>query len=515
MLAPAQSLVIAERYALVRELARGGMGSVWLAQDQKLRRQVAIKLMMPLWAESGDARSRFEREAMAVAQLKSPHIVQVFDYGIQDGCPYIVMELLEGEDLRSRLQRDKRLEMEAAGVILVQTAKALGVAHAVGIVHRDLKPGNVFIARSRDDEIVKVIDFGVVKADPNSDMVREATRTGSVLGTPQFMSPEQARALPDIDHRSDLWSLGIILYRSLTGELPYNGKSATDVIVKICTESFVPASKLVPELPEELDRFFDKALAREPADRFSSAREMAVAFMQLSSATLPGPMSMPGAMPGARTSYPSLPAFTPSGLFAAAAPPDAAALAGPAPSGEENPTTLRSGKIAPVRISHSQATLATASVSTTTPAVDERPRGRRSLWLGLGGAALVAAGVAVAIVAGGGRTPAPTAGVATGVEQAAAVAANPRGDTVQEPGAAAQGTSMPAPVATGATASSEAPPATASAEAAASAKRTAAPVQPGVTAVRPPTTGKATAAATTATAPATTKTNGDPFNERL
>ncbi|MBI4957129.1 MAG: serine/threonine protein kinase [Myxococcales bacterium] len=514
MLAPAQSLVIAERYALVRELARGGMGSVWLAQDQKLRRQVAIKLMMPLWAESGDARSRFEREAMAVAQLKSPHIVQVFDYGIQDGCPYIVMELLEGEDLRSRLQRDKRLEMEAAGVILVQTAKALGVAHAAGIVHRDLKPGNVFIARSRDDEIVKVIDFGVVKADPNSDMVREATRTGSVLGTPQFMSPEQARALPDIDHRSDLWSLGIILYRSLTGELPYNGKSATDVIVKICTESFVPASRLVPELPEELDRFFDKALAREPGDRFASAREMAVAFMQLSSATLPGPMSMPGAMPGARTSYPSLPAFTPSGLFAAAAPPDAAALAGPPPSGEENPTTLRSGKIAPVRISHSQATLATASVSTTTPAV-ERPRGRRSLWIGLGGAALVAAGVAVAVVAGGGRAPAPTAGVATGVEHAAAAGANPGAAKVQEPGGAAQDTITPAPAASGAAASAEEPPTTASAEATPSAKRTAVPVQPGVTAVRPPTPGKATAAATTATAPATTKTNGDPFNERL
>src|SRR5688572_16720476 len=115
MLTPAAGLLIGERYELVRELARGGMGSVWLCQDKKLRRNVAIKLMVPLWAASSDARSRFEREAMAVAQLKSSHVVQVFDYGVQEDCPYIVMELLEGEDLRTRLQREHRLGMEAAG----------------------------------------------------------------------------------------------------------------------------------------------------------------------------------------------------------------------------------------------------------------------------------------------------------------------------------------------------------------------------------------------------------------
>ena len=509
MLDPKPEVVVGERFELVRELARGGMGSVWLGRDRKLRRQVAIKLMVPLWAESSDARSRFEREAMAVAQLKSPHVVQVFDYGVQDNCPYIVMELLEGEDLRERLQREKRLTMEAAGIILLQTAKALTIAHHANIVHRDLKPGNIFMARGRDEEIVKVLDFGVAKADPASDIAQEATRAGSVLGTPQFMSPEQARALPEIDHRSDLWSLGVIMYRLLTGQLPFNGKSAGDVIVKICTETIVPASQLAPDLPQDIDRFFERALAREPDDRFSSAREMAHAFYEVLHVAPPGPISLVGSGPEGRVSYPSLPAFTPSGLVAAAQPP--ALLPVPPgdapPDGEDNPTTMRSGKIAPVRISNSQATLSSALVSSSRP---ERSRGRRPLWIALGVTVAVAGVTVVAVMASMGTGPSPASAAMPAITGAPATAS-----IATAPASAATNISLSGNASGSAAMASTDPSAsTAAAPTASTAPRTVAP--PISTApIATHTATKTTAATTATTPPPPPPTGGDPFSERL
>jgi serine/threonine-protein kinase len=204
------------------------------------------------------------------------------------------MELLQGEDLGARLRRTPRLGLAETVTIFVQAAKALRLAHEAGIIHRDLKPGNIFLARSDDEEVVKLLDFGVAKAVTN--LLEETTRTGELLGSPGYMSPEQARGYKQIDARSDLWSMGVILFRMLTGVKPFTGQSLGDVIVKICVEPIPTPRQYAPDLPPAIDRFFVKALARDPARRFQSAREMAA---ELSVAA--------GVMPDVPSSLPSLP----------------------------------------------------------------------------------------------------------------------------------------------------------------------------------------------------------------
>ncbi len=255
------------------------MGAVWAAFDASLRRRVALKLMSPDHLASQSARSRFEREAMAIAQLQSPHVVQIYDYGIDGDAPYIVMELLEGEDLQSRLTRLGRLPPPTIAALLTQAAKALSAAHASGIVHRDIKPANIFLARHDSEELVKVLDFGVaalVSGLMGADM--HVTRAGGVVGTPHYMSPEQVRGSRGVDFRSDLWSLAVVAYRALTGRLPFDAEAFGELLIQICTDAIPPPSRVVPELGPDFDVFFERALARDPARRYPSAREMASAF---------------------------------------------------------------------------------------------------------------------------------------------------------------------------------------------------------------------------------------------
>ena len=278
-LIPSRGRRIGKRYLLERQLARGGMGAIWRATDLELDRSVAIKFMAHELAASASARRRFDVEARAAAQLRSPHVVQIHDHGLDRGVPFIVMEFLDGEDLGTRLNREGRLSVVDTATILVQLARGLRHAHEAGIVHRDLKPSNVFLAQCDDEEIVKIVDFGIAKKI-GVGLATDVTRTGVLVGSPHYMSPEQARSGKTIDHRSDLWSVAVIVFRSLTGSVPFPGDDVGDLIIRMWTEQPLTASQLNPQLSPAIDEFFERALARDREARFSSVDELAAHFLR-------------------------------------------------------------------------------------------------------------------------------------------------------------------------------------------------------------------------------------------
>jgi serine/threonine-protein kinase len=256
------------------------MGSLWVARHVELDVQVAVKFNAMEREDAHDL--RFRREARATARLKSPHIVHVFDYGIERGEPYIAMELLEGESLRELLQREGRLPLARVAALVADVGKGLEVAHRAGIVHRDLKPSNLFLARAGSEEVVKILDFGIAKANAEtavearagaSNAGDEATRVGTIVGSPAYMSPEQARG-EAVDERSDLWSLAVVTFRVLTGVEPFSGADTNETLEAICNASLPRVREITPDLPAELDRFFERALARPRERRFQSALEL-------------------------------------------------------------------------------------------------------------------------------------------------------------------------------------------------------------------------------------------------
>jgi serine/threonine protein kinase len=267
--------MVSGRFRIEKLIAKGGMGTVWVGSDLELDRLVAVKFMDPTFAENKDLRGRFTREAKAAARLRTKHVVEIHEYGVDGATPFIVMELLEGEDLHVHLKRTKRVSLETAASIVVQCCRALKMSGEANIVHRDLKPGNVFLSRDLDEIVVKVLDFGVAKL---IDSETEVTRAGTMLGSPQYMSPEQAVGEP-VDHRSDLWSLAAIIFRMLTGHIAFSGKSAGDIIIKLCTAALPVPSQVSPDLPKSIDTFFEKAFERDPDERFQTATELSAAFV--------------------------------------------------------------------------------------------------------------------------------------------------------------------------------------------------------------------------------------------
>ena len=263
------------------------MGVVWAARHLALETDVAVKLIRPerVAADPGLV-ARFEREARATARIAHPHVVQVMDYGVADGAvPYLVMELLRGFSLAELIERGGRLSLVTDRSLVEQVGSALESAHDRGVVHRDVKPHNVFITEgSRGYPLfVKVLDFGVAKmlgdAQVSGDRA-SLTEDGAVIGSPPYMSPEQLEGSKDVDLRSDLWSLAVIAYETLTGALPFQGASFVSVGAAVLKGRYRPASELAPNLPASIDDWFAKALSVDRASRFQSAREMVEAFLE-------------------------------------------------------------------------------------------------------------------------------------------------------------------------------------------------------------------------------------------
>jgi serine/threonine protein kinase len=272
---PAPGSIVANRFKLIRELGRGSMGAVWLADHLSLDVQCAVKLMAGAALRDPSSRARFALEAKAIAQLQSPHIVRVVDCDVHDDTPFIAMELLQGEDLSDRLRRMGRLDANATYRIVAQIAHGLAKAHAAGIIHRDLKPENIFLAQTDDGEIAKLLDFGIAKT--SFSHADTGTLDGTVLGTPDYMSPEQVRGKGQIDHRSDLWSLAVVAYECLLGQLPFEGPGLCDVFAKILSDPIPVPSQHAPPgvcISAAFDRWWACAVSRDVESRFVSAQEL-------------------------------------------------------------------------------------------------------------------------------------------------------------------------------------------------------------------------------------------------
>jgi serine/threonine-protein kinase len=283
--------LVGGKYRVGRLVGSGGMGTVWLGRHEQLGTRLAIKFIRPQFAERPDARRRFEIEARAAASVDSKHAVKVYDYGVTDkGLPYIVMEFLEGESLSEALIRRGPLPYEEAARIIAQASKALAKAHAASIVHRDLKPDNIFLATNVEGEdeglgyTVKLVDFGIAKMldlAPGKGGLKGPTQEGSVIGTPNFMSPEQLTVGGNPNALTDIWSIGACAFAAFTARIPFEGEVLGDIVLKVCVEPLPVPGKFTPGLPDGLDAWFLRACHREPAQRFQSVTELSEQLLKV------------------------------------------------------------------------------------------------------------------------------------------------------------------------------------------------------------------------------------------
>ncbi len=257
-------------YELGERIGSGGFAEVFLARDLRLKREVAIKVTRPDFAVNAQMMQRFRREAETVAALRHPHIMPIYDLGEAEGIAYIVMPFIRGESLSARLDRDGRLPAEQARSILLQAADALASAHEAGVVHRDVKPDNIMLDR-REDQVL-LMDFGIAKAIESGADVTSLTSTGLVMGTPHYMSPEQAAGERNVDARADQYALGVIAYRMLAGSLPFDGPSVRAILTKQLVGAAIPLRQAAPEAPPALVAAIERAMAKEPDDRYPTVR---------------------------------------------------------------------------------------------------------------------------------------------------------------------------------------------------------------------------------------------------
>ena len=265
--------IVDGKYVVEEVLGAGGMGVVLAARHLTLESEVAVKVLLPKFQKDPVVRERFLREARAVAVLRSSHVTRIYDVGVDRlDAPYIVMERLHGKDLEQLVSEKGPLEEKLALEYVFQACEALGEAHAAGIVHRDLKPENLFVVRPGSAAaVVKVLDFGISKA---SFEEKKLTGTADVMGTPSFMSPEQFKSSRDVTARSDVWALGAILYRLLTGALPFEGKDYVEVCSRIMTQAPTPLEQRRPNLSPAVCGIVRRCLDKDPMQRFANAFEL-------------------------------------------------------------------------------------------------------------------------------------------------------------------------------------------------------------------------------------------------
>lgn len=274
--------LIGERYQVERRLGVGGMGEVYLARHLLMGRLCALKVMSQALSRDPDAVSRFNREATNASRISHPNVCAVYDFGLTpDGLVYLAMEYVEGRSLSQALEAEGPLTVQRAATLVVQCAHGLQVAHDLGIVHRDLKPDNIMVAPAKDREVAKLVDFGIAKA-VETEPGQRVTKTGFVVGTPEYMAPEQLAGDP-LDGRTDQYSLALVFYRAITGTLPFEGTSAQETLVKRLTDPPRPLALARPDgrFPAGLQGVMDRALARDPADRYPTVTAFSEAINEI------------------------------------------------------------------------------------------------------------------------------------------------------------------------------------------------------------------------------------------
>jgi len=340
--------VVGGRYQLLDRIGEGGMGAVYKGYDRVIGRQVAIKMLGEAGTTQEESVARFQREAQVVGQLRHRNVVEVFDFGIENGKPFMVMELLEGKDLASLLDKRGALPIGRAVDIVLGVTAGLSAAHERGLVHRDIKPANIFLSHEGGDEIPKILDFGISKTSDS-----RLTVAGSVFGTQHYISPEQARNSADVDGRSDQYALGVILYQCLTNRPPHDGDNIYSVIKNIVEGRFAPPSAHRHDIPPALESIIMKAMATDPAERFASVYELGVALLPFASergkrqwsdfysrVPLPADVSVASSQPAG-----AMPPLAPTEVL----PPEPQALPSPA-SGSAPPRPSRKISPRPVRV---------------------------------------------------------------------------------------------------------------------------------------------------------------------